>query len=237
MNIPEELTIETRDGLLCVTLNRPQKANALTLEMMQTLARLLKEARGDAATRGVLLAAAGGRVFSGGVDVRQASTLPEAEHHLQRSTAFFDVLMQLVDFEKPVAAAVNGVASGGGAMMAFLADVIVASDTASFALPEIDLGTPALAGLAIIECLSSRALAADLVQSARRMKADEARRHGLVRTVVSTDVLKEAGYVVRELMAKAPRAFARNKQWSRAPLRAELARAQHEMVVYRKSNK
>lgn len=230
----DELAVETRDGLLCVTLNRPQKANALTIEMLQALTRALGDARADASIRGVLLTGAGGRVFSGGVDVRQTSMLPEAEFRLLRSQTFFALLLQLIDCEKPVAAAVNGVASGGGCMMALLADVIVASDTAAFALPEIDLGMPALAGLAIIAPLAGGALAADLVQSGRRMSADEALRHGLVRVVTPGDkVNAEAERLVRELMAKAPRAFARNKQWSRASMRVELERAEHEMVVYR----
>ena len=230
----DELAVETRDGLLCVTLNRPQKANALTLEMLQALTRVLSEARVDASVRGVLLAGAGGRVFSGGVDVRQTSTLPEAEFRLLRSQTFFALLLQLIDCEKPVAAAVNGTASGGGCMMALVADVIVASDTALFTLPEIDLGMPALAGLAIIAPLAGGALAADLVQSGRRMNADEALRHGLVRSVTQGDkVDAEAERFVRELMAKTPRAFARNKQWSRAQMRIELERAEQEMVTYR----
>jgi enoyl-CoA hydratase/carnithine racemase len=230
----DELAVETRDGLLCVTLNRPQKANALTLEMLQALTRVLSEARADASVHGVLLAGAGGRVFSGGVDVRQTSTLPEAEFRLLRSQTFFALLLQLIDCEKPVAAAVNGMASGGGFMMALLADVIVASDTAAFALPEIDLDMPALAGLAIIAPLAGGALAADLVQSGRRMNADEALRHGLVRVVTQGDkVDTEAERIVRELMAKSPRAFVRNKQWSRAPMRVELERAEREMVAYR----
>jgi enoyl-CoA hydratase/carnithine racemase len=230
----DELAIETRDGLLCVTLNRPQKANALTLEMNQALAQVLHDARTDASVKGVLLAAAGGRVFSGGVDVRQVSPLAKAEFRRQRSQAFFAVLMQLVDCEKPVTAAVNGVASGGGCMMALLADVVVASDSSAFALPEIDLGMPTLAGLAIIECLAGRALAADLVQSGRRMSGDEALRYGLVRVVTrSESVNTEAERLVRELMAKVPHAFARNKLWSRTPLHAALERAEQETAAYR----
>ena len=76
-SIPE-LLLENRDGLLFITLNRPQKANALTVEMNQTLAAALRKARTDAAVRGVLITGAGERVFSGGVDVRQTSSLPLA---------------------------------------------------------------------------------------------------------------------------------------------------------------
>ena len=93
-----DLLLEQRDGLLAVTFNRPQKANSLTVDMLHALTRVLHEARNTAAVRGVLITGAGERVFSGGVDVRYAPALPEAElrqYRQSRSTAFFAVLMQI----------------------------------------------------------------------------------------------------------------------------------------------
>jgi len=233
-NSIQDWLVENRDGLLIITLNRPQKANALTLAMTRGLAQTLRKARGDSSVRGVLMSGAGERVFSGGVDVRQTSTLPPEEFRQARSTSFFAVLIELIDFEKPVAAAVNGVASGGGFMIAALADVIVAADAASFALPEIDLGTPALAGLAILGPLVGGALAYDLVQSGRHMSAAEGERHGLIRAVTPrADVAARAEQLVRGLMAKNPRAFAAGKAWMRKPMRAALEQAEREMVTYR----
>ena len=233
-NSISELLVENRDGLLRITLNRPQKANALSIEMTRGLSDTLRHAGGDEHVRGVLITGAGERVFSGGVDVRQASMLPPDEFRQARSTAFFAVLMALVDFEKPVVAAVNGVASGGGFMIAALADVIIASDAASFALPEIDLGTPALAGLAILDPLVGGALAYDLVQSGRHMSAAEGERHGLVRAVVpQAEVLAQAEKRARELLAKNPRAFAASKAWMRKPMRNVLEQAEQSMVAYR----
>ncbi len=233
-NLLPELQTENQDGLLVITLNRPQKANALTLEMMRGLAEALRNARADSAVRGVLITGAGERVFSGGVDVRQVSPLPEAEFRQARSTAFFAVLIQLVDFEKPVVAAVNGVASGGGFMIAALADVIVASDNALFALPEIDLGSPPLAGLAILTPLIGGALAYDLVQSARNLSAAEAERRGLVRAVAPrAEVVVTGEKIARELMAKKARAFSASKAWVRKPMRESLEQAEHAMVEWR----
>ncbi len=233
-NYSPELQMEKRNELLLITLNRPQKANALTIEMMHGLAEVLRNARADSAVRGVLITGAGERVFSGGVDVRQASTLPEAEFRQARSTAFFAVLIQLVNFEKPVVAAVNGVASGGGFMIAALADVIVASDNALFALPEIDLGSPPLAGLAILTPLIGVALSYDLVQSARNLNAVEAERRGLVRAVVPrSEVVATGEKITRELMAKKARAFSASKAWVRNPMREALEKAEHAMVEWR----
>lgn len=233
-NLIPELLLEYRDGLLVITLNRAHKANALTLEMMHGLAEALGNARTDAAVHGVLITGAGERVFSGGVDVRQASTMPEAECRQARSTAFFAVLIELVDFDKPVVAAVNGVASGGGFMIAALADVIVAADTAYFALPEIDLGSPPLAGLAILTPLVGGALAYDLVQSARNLSAAEAERRGLVHALAPrAEVVATAEKFARDLMAKNARAFAASKAWMRVPMRAALEKAEHAMVTWR----
>jgi enoyl-CoA hydratase/carnithine racemase len=202
--------------------------------MTRELAETLRQARNDAAVRGVLIRGAGERVFSGGVDMRQTSMLPPEEFRQARSTAFFAVLIELVDFEKPVVAAVNGVASGGGFMIAALADAIVASDSASFALPEIDLGTPALAGLAILDPLIGGALAYDLVQSGRKMSAAEAVQRGLVRAAIpQIEVIAKAEKLARELMAKNPRAFAAGKAWMRKPMRAALEKAERDMVAYR----
>lgn len=233
-NSISELLIENRDGLLFITLNRAQKANAMTIEMTRGLAQALRKARSDSTVRGVLITGAGERAFSGGVDVRQPSTLPPEEFRQARSTAFFAVLIELVDIEKPVVAAVNGVASGGGFMIAALADVIVASEAATFSLPEIDLGTPPLAGLAILQPLIGGALAYDLVQSGRHLSAIEGERHGLVRALVPrAEVATQAEKLARELIAKNPRAFAASKAWMRKPMRAALEEAERAMVTYR----
>ena len=233
-NAITELLLENRDGLLLITLNRAHKANAMTLEMTQALAETLRRARNDAAVRGLLISGAGERVFSGGVDVRQTSTLAAEEFRQVRSTSFFSLLMALVDFEKPVVAAVNGVASGGGFMIAALADVIVASESAVFALPEIDLGTPPLAGLAILDPLIGGALAYELVQSGRNLSAVEAERRGLVRMLVPQAEVGSVGEkFARDLMAKNPRAFAASKAWMRKPMRAALEQAERAMVSWR----
>ena len=233
-NLTHDLMVENRGGLLVITLARVQKANALTLEMNRDLAQLLHEARADTAVRGVLLTGAGERVFCAGVDVRQASTLPPAEFNRARSATFFALLLALADFDKPLVAAVNGVASGGGFMIAALADAMVAAEGAYFSLPEIDLGSPPLAGLVVLTPLVGAALAYDLVQSGRKLAAEEGERRGLVRAVLPREaVFAQAEATARELMAKNARAFAASKAWLRKPMRAELERAEAAMVAWR----
>jgi crotonobetainyl-CoA hydratase len=131
-------------------------------------------------------------------------------------------------------AAVNGAASGGGFMIAALADAIVAAEGAHFALPEIDLGSPPLAALVVLEPWLGAAGAYDLVQSGRRMSAAEAEHRGLVRVLLPREaVFAQAEGIARELIAKHARAFAASKAWLRKPMRAELERAETAMVAWR----
>lgn len=235
MNIlPGELTAENRGGLFVITLARAQKANALTLDMNRALARLLHEAQTDTAVRGALITGAGERVFCAGVDVRETSDLPEQEFRRARSQAFFALLLALCDFDKPLVAAINGAASGGGFMIAALADAMVAVEGTHFSLPEIDLGSPTLAALVVLEPWLTAMGAYDLVQTGRRMSVTEAERRGLVRAVLPREALfAQAEGVARELIAKPARAFAASKAWLRKPLRAELERAESAMVAWR----
>ena len=230
----EELIVVNDSGLLRMTLNRAQKANALNLAMNQTLAKVLQAARTDSNVHAVLLSGAGERVFSGGVDVREKSNLPEETHRQMRSTAFFSVLRELVDFPKPVVVAVNGAASGGGFMIAALADAIVATPTANFTLPEIDLGTPPLAGLVILSPIVGQALAYQLVQTGRTMGAEESLRHQLIQSIVAFSELNEkAQQCAQFLMAKNASAFAASKHWVRQSVKDQLLKAEQGMVDFR----
>lgn len=232
--LTDDLTAENRGGLLVITLARAHKANALTLAMNRGLTQLLHDARIDSAVRGVLITGAGERVFCAGVDVREASTLPPQEASRVRSAAFFALLLALTEFDKPLVSAVNGAAAGGGFMIAALADTIVAAAGAHFSLPEIDLGSPPLAGLVVLEPVVGAALAYDLVQTARKLGADEAERRGLVRAVLPREaVFAQAEALARELMAKNARAFAAGKAWMRGPVRAGLERAEAAMIKWR----
>jgi len=209
-NLTKDLSVENRGALLVITLARAPKANALTLAMTRDPARLLCEAQSDTAVRGALITGAGERAFCAGVDVREASDMPENEFRRARSQAFFALLLALCDFEKPLVAAVNGAASGGGFMIAALADAVVATEGAIFSLPEIDLGSPPLAGLVILEPWLGAMGAYELVQSGRRIGADEAERRGLVRVVLPrAAVFAQAEGIARELLAKNARALRR----------------------------
>jgi enoyl-CoA hydratase/carnithine racemase len=232
MSSQNHLQIERRDRCVCMTMNRPDKANALSVGLMEDATRGLLEAASDAATGAIVLTGAGARVFSAGADVReQPADGDVAAHRRRRSAALAALIDAILDSPKPVVAALNGIASGGGAMLALLADARVAAEEAALSLPEIDLGLSTFMGAAIAEQIGGLALAVDLVQTGRRMPACEAFARGLVNAVVSRAELESAALAMAAaLAAKDPRAFATNKQWLNRRMKAALAeaRAAHE---------
>lgn len=219
---------EVRDGTGWITIDRADKANALTADMMADLRVAIDRFGADAAVGAIVLRGAGDRVFCAGVDIRSATTQPKGEAARERSQRMFECLLAIIDCPKPVIAAVNGAASGGGCMVALVTDRIVASAHAFFALPEIDLDIATFAGLAITQHLGGDALARDLVQTGRRMPAAEAVARGLVaRAVEGATLDAEAAREAAFLAAKPRRAFSLQKQWLSAGLKDSLARAEH----------
>lgn len=227
----DNLVVERADDYLWITINRAEKANAMTVAIMEGITAAIRAGASDPTVKAVLLTAAGGRVFSGGADVREQ---PEdgdmARQRERRSHALAALQDAVMDNPVPVVAVLNGIASGGGAMLALLSDACVAAETASLSLPEIDLGIPTFSGANILAVIGGRALALDLIQTGRRMPAHEALTRGLVAAVVPADELKHAATVLAgKLGAKERRVFADNKQWINRQLKAALleARAQH----------
>ena len=237
MNESEEVLFEPRAAVGWLTLNRPQKANALSMSMMAALIERLERAAADAATGALVITGSGERAFSGGVDVRSTSELPPQQHAQQRSERFFRLLLACAEFPKPLVAAVNGVASGGGLMLAMLADRVVAVEGAALALPEIDLGMPTFAGMAILRHFGGNGLAADLALTGRRMPAAEARTRGLLAETVAgaAELAERAQQCALSLAAKPAYAFALSKRWLNAPLVAALHEAHRESEAARRA--
>lgn len=219
-----------------VCFNRPQKANALNVAVMEGVAQIINDAAGDASIRAILITGAGDRVFSGGVDVREQPADGDMVAHKARRAKALGVLVDsIMDSPKPVVAVLNGIASGGGAMLALVADARVAVDTAAISLPEIDLGMPTFTGSAIVRHLCDAALAADLVQTGRKMPAKEAAARGLVNAVASASELESvAGALAQTLGAKPREAFSANKQWLLKDLRTALEAAREASADFRR---
>jgi enoyl-CoA hydratase/carnithine racemase len=229
-----EVLSEARDGIAWITLNRAEKANAMTLQMMQTAAQAIDAAGRNESIKAIVLTAAGEKIFSAGVDVRTpAPDGDEAAHREHRSAAGAALQDAVLDCPKPVVAALNGAAIGGGAMLALLADACVAVP-ASLSLPEVDIGIPTYSGANIVEVIGGRTLAADLVLSGRRMPAQDAVARGVYRSVVAPGELRAAAAeIALALGAKPAGTYADIKRWVNRKLKAAIEEARLEHARHR----
>jgi crotonobetainyl-CoA hydratase len=198
------------NGVLTITLDRP-KANAINVPTSQALFRAFKQLNDDPALRVGILTGTG-RFFSAGWDLAGATQgeAIDADH----GPGGFAGLTEFFSLQKPVIAAVNGLAMGGGFELALAADLIVASDTAEFALPEVKLGMVADSGGVLrLPRRLPRAIALEMMLTGRRMGALEAARWGLVNRVVAPEALLEtAQALAQEMVLAAPLALAAVKE-------------------------
>lgn len=232
----DELVLIARRGThLVLTLNRADKANAMTVAMVEALTAQITQAANDADISAIVLTANGERVFCAGVDVREkpADGDPAAQRE-RRSHALAALQDAVLDVPKPVIVSLNGAATGAGAMIALMADACVAVESASIGLPEIDIGIASFSGANILTVIGGRALAMDLIQNGRKMPAGEALTRGLVRAAVGRVDLQGATQTAADgLAAKDAQAFADNKHWINRGLKAALTEARAEHARHR----
>ena len=224
------LLTERGDGpVLTLTLNRPAAANALDSALQDALVVALAGAAADSGVRAMVLAAAGGRVFSAGADLKEWSELPPAAAATRRRAALLRTLRAVLDFPKPLVVALSGKAIGAGAMLAVLADRVVAAGSASLSMPEIRLGTPSPIGIAVLTPRGGRDAAFRLVQAGATLDAQDARALGLV------DIVTDRGAVAmlsrqqaHDLAQFCGPAFSANKAWMAKDMAARLDAAAAE---------
>ena len=205
----ENLLLERDGAVVVITINRPRVLNALNNQTLDDLRRALLTCQSDRAVRAVVITGAGDRAFVAGADIRELATESQAhgKMYAQRGQQVLDLIEHL---GKPVVAAINGFALGGGCELAMACTLRLASDTAHFGQPEINLGLiPGYAGTQRLPRLVGRGIALDLLLTGRQIAADEALRIGLVNRVVAAGALKTAARMLAaELAQKAPIATA-----------------------------
>lgn len=194
------LLCEKREKVALLTLNRPDKRNALSIALRNEIDQCLAEIDEDDSVSVVVIIGAGPS-FCAGFD-RNEFFIQEPSHlkALVESTDRFH--LRLMNFPKPMVAAINGPAMGGGLDLAVLCDVRIASENAAFSHPEIKFGAPTLFG-PLAEIIGG-GLARDLCLSGRRIDAQEAHRIGLVSSVVPPDRLLDEAMAVANSIAEAP---------------------------------
>jgi enoyl-CoA hydratase len=201
----DNLLLERDGAVACLTINRPAVLNALNIQTLDELARAFAELGADPGVRAIVLTGAGPKAFVAGADINELAQLTPtgARDHARLGQRVFDAVE---DLGKPVIAAVNGFALGGGCELAMACTLRLASDAARFGQPEINLGLiPGFAGTQRLPRLVGKGRALELMLTGAPVGAAEAWRIGLVnRIVAAADLRTEALKLAHELAAKAP---------------------------------
>jgi enoyl-CoA hydratase/carnithine racemase len=226
VNVEPEFLVERIGATMRLTINRPRAANAINAAVAAGLVSALAEANRDDSVRAVILTGVGERAFSAGRDMKNPENLPLDDLNRQRRRESEAYTHALLACEKPLVAAINGVAIGAGWMLAMHADQVIAAEHALLSMPEVDIGIATFLGHALLTELTGGALANDLVLTGRKMAAHEALRHGLVSAVVPTDRLAaETDARAAVLAAKPVETFRDMKGWILARRREAVERA------------
>lgn len=222
--------LEERAGeVLVLTLNRPEKANAMNEDMHDALVSRLESAGKDGGIRAVLLASSGERVFSAGADLKEFAELERSAGARKRRALLVRTLLAALDFPKPLLAAVQAKALGAGCMLALLADEVIMADSAELGMPEIRHGVPTPIGIVIVAARGGMSVARQMVQSGESIDARHAHAMGLADGLVSYSSLKVNSMErARALAALSGPSFQANKKFMNAGLRTALQAAAAE---------
>jgi enoyl-CoA hydratase/carnithine racemase len=196
---------EKKGATAYVTLNRPKVLNALNTPTWKDLRTAFEDARDDAAVRGVILTGAGDKAFIAGADISELSHLSAVE--AEQSSRFGQEVLDLIEnLGKPVIAAINGFALGGGCETAMACTIRIAVEHAKFGQPEVKLGLlPGGGGTQRLPRLVGKGRALQLILSGGMIGAQEAYRIGLINEVVpAADLIARAEAILKEIAANAP---------------------------------
>ena len=199
--VPSPLGLRKSGGILEVSLNRP-KANAIDLATSRIMGDVFAEFRDDPDMRVAILRAEGERFFCAGWDLKAAAEGDAVDGDY--GIGGFGGLQELGNMNKPIVCAVNGICCGGGLELALSCDLLIASKTATFALPEIRSGTVADAASIKLPKRIPYHAAMDLLLTGRWFDAEEARGWGLVKEIVNAENLREKAWDLARLLESGP---------------------------------
>jgi enoyl-CoA hydratase len=201
----ENVLFEKKGAIAYVTLNRPKVLNALNTKTWEDLRSAFEAARNDNEVRGVILTGAGDKAFIAGADINELTRLTAIEG--EASSSFGQSVLNLVEnLGKPVIAAINGFALGGGCETAMACTIRIASETAKFAQPEVKLGVlPGGGGTQRLPRLVGKGRALQLILTGEMITAQEAYRIGLVNEVVpAPNLIPRAEAILNQIFSNAP---------------------------------
>ena len=184
------ITTEQKERVHYITVNRPKQMNALNKATIQELHEAFKAANEDEGTRAIILTGSGDKAFVAGADIKEFADFGTADGKALAAEGQKKLFDFIENLSKPVVAAVNGFALGGGLELAMASHIRVASDNAKLGLPEVSLGViPGYGGTQRLSQLVGRGKAMEMITTAGMISADDAQKWGLVNHVVAQDDL------------------------------------------------
>lgn len=216
--------VERHDGIAIVTMNRPEALNAFNSEQLGAVVDTFRSLRTDSSVRCVILTGAGERAFAAGADIKEMADKSQLDG-LAFGRMGHAAVNAVENLPQPVIAAVNGFALGGGSEIALACDFRLASENAVFAQPEVGLGiAPGWGATQRLPRVVGPGVAAELILTGRRVKADEALRIGLVNAVYPIDqLLPEAIKLAKQIAANSPRAVRGAKRLMQLAFNGQIA--------------
>jgi len=204
------LLVQTEDGTCTVTINRPDKLNALNKEVFNDLDRVIDEIHNNPEIRSAIITGAGSKAFVAGADISEFFELKpgQAPGLAKRGQVVFE---KIENSPKPIVAAVNGFALGGGCELALACHFIYASENAKFGQPEVNLGLiPGYGGTQRLTQAAGKGRAMELIMSGKLISAKEAMQYGIVNEVTTAgELISRVKEVLTLIQSKAPVAVAK----------------------------
>ena len=207
----QNILTELQDGILTITINRPKKMNALNADVINELSAALDAAAGDNNTKVILLTGAGEKAFVAGADISGFPSLDQNGGQALAQEGQDKVFSKIENFKKPVIAAVNGFALGGGCELAMACHFRTAVEKAKFGQPEVNLGLiPGYGGTQRLTQLIGKGKAMELMMTGDMIDGLEAKTLGLVNHVFAAEtLLEDTKKIAQKIISKAPLAVSK----------------------------
>jgi len=205
----ENITVETNDFVTYITINRPSQLNALNKQTIHDLNLALQNCEADSNTGVIILTGSGEKAFVAGADIKEFADFTIAEGGVLASHGQEILFDYVENFPKPIIAAINGFALGGGLELALSAHIRVASLNAKMGLPEVSLGViPGYGGTQRLAQIVGRGRANEMIFTAGMISAEEASNYGLVNSIVEQkDLIETCEGIARKILKNSPTAI------------------------------
>jgi len=199
----KDIKLKEQEGVLIITIDRPETYNALSTNTKLELADAFYNAEKNSDVRSIILTGAGEKSFSSGQDLSESKGLDEsvAEDWVEEFDSLYRVIRKV---SKPIVAAINGFSVGSGLQLALLTDIRVASESAKFGMTEVNVGLPCIIGTTMFWEVMGKSKTIDLILTGRLIDAKEAKEYNLVTRVVSDNKLRDEAFTLAKNLASKP---------------------------------